>query len=486
MKTRAWLTLLAVTVALVVALTPSPRSAAQSTVPARLISAEEIEPLRAIQARHKDDVLDLPGVQGFGIGLSPDGQSAELLVLVTEGSRMPTVPSSLDGTPVRVQVVPPLRLEDGIPGCTPPCHANQLPLPVQMGNSAYSTLRCSACTLGFKACDATRGQFVYVTNAHCTRDAQLQQAWIGSLTRHVSRSDAPNCPLTPAVGTVAAHADPCDPANTTVDASKIDSDFSLTSSPIRDIGFPFATPGTPVLGMLVQKSGRTTGLTFGRIDAVGMDVNVPAGEYVCGPVTLNDQLMITAIAPSTDWSDNGDSGSAVLDLNGYLVGLAFAGGGTLGYANTIQNVLAELDLTLNLFGCTEDCAFARAAEGAEGADDLLALGYRFRDEVLPRSARGRAYADLFGRHTKEVVGLMVMNPRLLLDTRSALERHRETLRSLADHGRATVTAAEIAAVKQLLASFAAEADGELHTTLKGLIRDLDNPAVRADFGITVR
>ncbi|NJL28071.1 MAG: S1 family peptidase, partial [Thermoanaerobaculia bacterium] len=383
-------------------------------------------------------------------------------------------------------LAPRVRLQDGVPGCTPPCHADQLPLPVQMGNSAYSSLRCSACTLGFKACDATRGRFVYVTNAHCTRDAQLEQAWIGSLTRHVSRSDAPGCPLTPAVGQVAGHADPCDPTNDTVDASKIDSDFSLTSSPIRDIGFPYATPGVPMLGMVVQKSGRTTGLTYGVITGVGMTIDVPANEYVCGPVTLVDQILITPIAPSTQWSADGDSGSAVLDLNAYLVGLNFASTGSVGVANTIQNVLSKLDLTLNLFGCADDCPYARTAEGAQGADDLLALGYRFRDQVLPRSERGKAYAELFERHASEVVSLMVLNPTLLLDTREALEHHRETLRSLAERGQARVSPGDLTAIKKLLAAFAARADGDLRATLQGLIRDVDDPAVQAAFGIQVR
>ena len=49
----------------------------------------------------------------------------------------------------------------------------------------------------------------------------------------------------------------------------------------------------------------------------------------------------------------GDSGSAVLDLDNNIVGLLFAGDddGTLGAAATIQNVLSELDISLNLLDC---------------------------------------------------------------------------------------------------------------------------------------
>jgi len=50
----------------------------------------------------------------------------------------------------------------------------------------------------------------------------------------------------------------------------------------------------------------------------------------------------------------GDSGSAVLDLNNNIVGLLFAGDetGTFGLVATIQNVLSELNVSLDLLNCS--------------------------------------------------------------------------------------------------------------------------------------
>ncbi|MEM7049314.1 MAG: hypothetical protein AAF604_06630 [Acidobacteriota bacterium] len=451
-----------------------------------IIPAERVADLAAIQKRHARTIMALPGVQGFGVGLTADGKDAELQVLVRDDQLAPALEPFLDGAPVSVRYTGRIRLEDGFPGCVQPCHAEQQTLPVEMGNSAYSTMRCSACTLGFKACDATREKFVYVTNAHCNRDLNLNQAPIGTITRHVSRGDSPGCGFEEIVGEIGGHADPCDPANSTVDGSKVDSHFDLTWNEIRDIGSPSAFPGNPALGTIVQKSGRTTGRTFGRISMVNLTLNVPAGNFVCGPVTMDEQFMISPVSPSTIWSNNGDSGSAVLDNENRIVGLNFAGDGANGYANTIENVLLELDLTLNLFECTGDCPFAEAARGLPEDSTLLGLGYRFRDQVLPRTSHGRRYAELFEEHRFEMLKIMLTRPNLLQSTRAALDEHRGTLETLVERGRAVVSAQQVTELQSLLSSFAAAASQELRQDLETLRRDVADDDVQRAIGIVVQ
>ena len=92
------------------------------------------------------------------------------------------------------------------------------------------------------------------------------------------------------------------------------------------------------LGTRVQKTGRTTEHTRGRV--VGIDGQVQV-NYGGGRVaTFDDQLIIEA--DSGDFSAGGDSGSAIMTMDGYIVGLLYAGGGGQTIANKISHVQAIL------------------------------------------------------------------------------------------------------------------------------------------------
>jgi len=96
--------------------------------------------------------------------------------------------------------------------------------------------------------------------------------------------------------------------------------------------------GEAVLGMPLQKSGRTTGLTKGEILQTDVTVNV---QYGVGKVAMfTDQLMAGAM------SQGGDSGSAVLDQKRHLVGLLFAGSDNSTIINRIDHVFSALGIKL--------------------------------------------------------------------------------------------------------------------------------------------
>jgi len=92
------------------------------------------------------------------------------------------------------------------------------------------------------------------------------------------------------------------------------------------------------LGMAIQKSGRTTGLTQGQVDQIDVTVNVQFGAGRIAQFT--DQLMAGPM------SQGGDSGSAVLDMDRNLVGLLFAGSDSTTIMNRIQNVFTALNVSL--------------------------------------------------------------------------------------------------------------------------------------------
>ncbi len=86
----------------------------------------------------------------------------------------------------------------------------------------------------------------------------------------------------------------------------------------------------------VQKSGRTSGLTTGKIVAVDATVNVSMSENETA--NFEDQFITTPISKA------GDSGSLVLDMDNNAVGLLFAGSQKATICNRISNVLQELSI----------------------------------------------------------------------------------------------------------------------------------------------
>jgi hypothetical protein len=102
----------------------------------------------------------------------------------------------------------------------------------------------------------------------------------------------------------------------------------------------------PSVGRVVGKSGRTTQLTQGRITAVGVTVNVNFGGGRVG--TFKDQFSVVSTTNGAQFSAGGDSGSLIWgwDARRTPIGLLFAGGGGVTFANRIDRVLNALDISL--------------------------------------------------------------------------------------------------------------------------------------------
>jgi len=105
----------------------------------------------------------------------------------------------------------------------------------------------------------------------------------------------------------------------------------LATNDIQNIGKPIGT-AEPRLGQLVQKMGRTTGLTQGTVTQIDVTVNVDYGGQA---VTFTDQIITTRM------SSPGDSGSAILDMERKVVGLLFAGSETVTLFTPIQRILTH-------------------------------------------------------------------------------------------------------------------------------------------------
>jgi len=111
----------------------------------------------------------------------------------------------------------------------------------------------------------------------------------------------------------------------------------LVEKRILEIGVPKGSREA-TLGTNIKKSGRTTGFTTGRILQIHVTAQVSYGEGKTA--TFEDQLMAGAM------SKGGDSGSAMLDEEDYVVGLLFAGSDTTTIINPIQFVLDALNVEI--------------------------------------------------------------------------------------------------------------------------------------------
>lgn len=105
---------------------------------------------------------------------------------------------------------------------------------------------------------------------------------------------------------------------------------------IMEIGIPRGTAKAK-LRMLIQKSGRTTGHTIGKIKDIGATVKVNYDDNVA---LFRNQILTSNI------SQGGDSGSLVLDMKAKAVGLLFAGSEVVTIVNPISEVLRVLGIEM--------------------------------------------------------------------------------------------------------------------------------------------
>ena len=113
-------------------------------------------------------------------------------------------------------------------------------------------------------------------------------------------------------------------------------DDSLISDEILEIGEVAGTK-PPKLAMLVQKSGRTTGLRTGEILVLDTTIEV---EYGAGRLATFEQQILTSPI-----SQGGDSGSLLVTADSpHAVGLLFAGSNQATLHNPIQAVVECLNI----------------------------------------------------------------------------------------------------------------------------------------------
>lgn len=126
------------------------------------------------------------------------------------------------------------------------------------------------------------------------------------------------------------------------------------------LGRSLAGFANPLVNSQVQKVGRTTGYTTGRIMAINAKFKI---GFSMGPIEFVDCVVITSMSKS------GDSGSLILDMNMNAVALLFAGSDRVTLANPIQNCIDKYGLSIPVFSQSEQSWKSVTSDGSITEDD---------------------------------------------------------------------------------------------------------------------
>jgi hypothetical protein len=392
---------------------------------------------RAAEWLHK-----VPGVQGVGVGgkVTAGEPTGELSITVFVERKRPLadvprdeqVPAEIEGVPTDVIEEPEIRVLQGVPGI--PTGTERLDeeeyRPVRGGvevNRVSGPLRGTLGCLCTVTGDPRR--VIALTNHHIV----LKQC-----------ADTPagqNCgqPKGRESSTRSCH----DIIGKLVDAqcdtkldigliqlnpgmqwlAEIEGDGIVTGA--RTLTAADAQPGT----LQVKKRGFTSELTGGVVTHVGR-TGVARNHDQTVHRTFTNGIRIQAnpdpeTSGSTEFANDGDSGAAVRDLSGAVVGILFGAGAGIGMAFPIQDVIdffatdapaaRRIPLAVATATSTGDVRTVPAAMAADEQPALVPISQeearRIEDE-LRTSRQGAWYADLYRRHGDEAAALVHSHRRV--------------------------------------------------------------------------
>jgi hypothetical protein len=302
----------------------------------------------AAQARYTDKLLRIRGVVGTAVGLGSNGQAQVQLYTTAPG--VPGLPASLDRVPVSVVATGEIRAIPVVPdapawplagGHIDPGSSFSRPVPI-----GVSTGNQGECSVGTIAARVKSANAMYaLSNNHVY--ALENKAPLGSNVLQPGRADlncasGSNAVLGPLSKFVAIQFSTS--ASNRVDAAlaAVTTANLASSTPSDGYGTPSATIAAAALNQVVQKYGRTTGLTTGSVVGLNTIINVGYGS---GTARFVGQITIKS---NGQFSRAGDSGALIVDASKRPIGLLFAGSlNGYTFANQIGDVLRALKVSID-------------------------------------------------------------------------------------------------------------------------------------------
>jgi hypothetical protein len=327
--------------------------------------AKELLPMAAVQQKHEEELLKMQNVVGVALGTrEKEGKESDepVLSVLVSHKAIPELLTEEDLVPPKIgdcatDVVEvgyifagdarPTETEDeeddviGIQAATSPGLRRRMrPAP---GGFSVGHFRITAGTLGTCCYDLTPfpsipPKYYILSNNHVL--ANSNNARIGDPILQPGPADGGQNPhdviawLSRFVP-IRFHSGTSQPTNYV--------DAAIAEANLQDIDRQIYWGGTikrlyaaPNVNDIVQKAGRTTGFTTGKVTNINATVNV---NYGSGRVATFRRQIIT-----TNMSAGGDSGSLVANLDEGAVGLLFAGSAT----RTIVNIILYVQSLLRI------------------------------------------------------------------------------------------------------------------------------------------
>jgi hypothetical protein len=298
-----------------------------------------------IQDRHTPVLMRIPGVVGTATGLDSEGRLAVLVF--TEFPGVVGIPAALQGVPVEVEVTGKFEARLST--------TDRWPRPVPIGVSTGHP-DITAGTIGCRVKDAFGNVFA-LSNNHVSANSNDASVGVpsvvddGDIVLQPGPYDGGIYPGDGIGWLFDFEPIKFDGSHNRIDAAiafVFPGDLGVETPPVG-YGKPGSSPAQAVIGMAVQKFGRTTVWTHGQVSGVNATVDIcyeARGPFRCVLLArFVDQIMIT---PGS-FSSGGDSGSLIVTDNvaAQPVGLLFAGSSTQTIANPIGAVLARFGVTVD-------------------------------------------------------------------------------------------------------------------------------------------
>lgn len=292
------------------------------------------EELRRLQAKYEDLLLGVKGVTGVGV-------NGSIIVYVEKltPELQAVVPKQLEGVPVHIKESGRVRLLSFEPMAA--IYGNRTyrwrPAPggVSVGHllGTAGTLTCTV--LNKRTLEVIGG----LTNNHvgALDWGLLHDGKVGDLILQPGPYDG-GTPEVDKIGKLLKYIPVTVDGNNYIDAAIFESD--QVKKEVLEVGNPSYTI-EPRVGMSVVKSGRTSGVNYGKITDVNATMSVNGGVG-WGECLFRNQVVIEPAMLQP-----GDSGSWIGSVdNYYTVGLGFAGSDTLAVANNALLVESILDVMI--------------------------------------------------------------------------------------------------------------------------------------------
>lgn len=355
--------------------------AANAKVPGKSYTWGDMQQTMTVQEKFTDELLTkFPGdIIGTATAENEDGQPV-IQIMATRGGMSRKVPGSLDGIPVEVVVtghikagptksgvtydggtgkiaplpdpttdnskaVQPSGKKTASPRATqagPPTKRFERPVPIGVSSINQTVDVCATGTLGCRCIGFDKALYA-LSNNHVF--ANENDATIGSpLCQPGPLDNGCSSPAIDVIGTLFDYQE-ISYIDTTNKINLMDAAIGKTSA--DKVDYQTWTPGygTPSRypleaiypGLLVQKCGRTTGFTKGKISSLNASVIV---GYEVGAARFQGCINIVSQLRVPTFSAAGDSGSLVVtQADRRPVGLLFAGGSVTTIINPISPIL---------------------------------------------------------------------------------------------------------------------------------------------------